>query len=192
MKNYKGGTMSTLNGSSLFTGIYSGLTNTYSLISNQYSNNVTLENISAARTNTSLSATLNQSFASYIQTNFNSLDADKDGVISAVEMNNLTNQISTQGMTKTQLAQLGTASGLSSETLSDVLEHFNDIDANKDGKITTAEISAFKINSAAEKKKTEFANRAATNMSVFYGDENASSAADSSSLLSYKYLSDKT
>lgn len=192
MKNYKGGTMGTLNGSSLFTGIYSGLTNTYSLISNQYSNNVTLENISAARTNTSLSATLNQSFASYIQTNFNSLDADKDGVISAVEMNNLTNQISTQGMTKTQLAQLGTASGLSSETLSDVLEHFNDIDANKDGKITTAEISAFKINSAAEKKKTEFANRAATNMSVFYGDENASSAADSSSLLSYKYLSDKT
>lgn len=181
--------MGTLSGASLFTGIYSGLTNTYSQISGEYADGVTLANIADARTNSKLTSLLNQTFASYIQTNFESLDTDKDGILGSSELSNLTNMISAQGLTAAQLTQLGTASGLSNSALEQVLQHFNDIDANKDGKVTTAEISSYNITSAAEKKKTEFRNKAASNMSVFYGDSD-SSAADSSSLLSYKYLSE--
>lgn len=181
-----------LNGASLLSGITSGLTSTYSLLASQYTNGLTLSDISTARSNTALSSTLNQNFASYMQTNFSTLDTDKDGILGANEISNFTNQIATQGLTQAQLSQLGTASGLSNSTLEQVLQHFNDIDANKDGKVTTAEISAFNIKSAEEKKKTEFSNRAATNMSVFYGDENASSSATSSSLLDFKYLSENS
>jgi Ca2+-binding EF-hand superfamily protein len=175
--------METLNGSALLSGIYSGLTNTYSLIANQYPEGVTLANISAARANPSLNTSLNQTFASYMQSNFSSLDTDKNGIINSSEMNALSNQISTMGLTASQLMQLGTASGISGETLSKVLENFSKIDVNGDGKVTTAEISAYNITSAAEEKKEEYSTRAATtDMSIFYGSEDTSSI-DSSSLL---------
>lgn len=183
--------MGTLNGSSLFTGIYSGLTSTYSLIANEYSGGVTLENISNARTNTSLTSSLNQTFASYLQTNFSSLDKDGDGVLGSNELSNLTNSISTQGLTATQLTQLGTASGLSTSTLEKVLEHFSDIDSNGDGRVTTTEISAYNIKSQMEKKKIEFSNKAASNMSTFYSD-GTSSSDSSDSLVAYKYMDDSS
>ena len=175
--------MDNINGTALLSGIYSGLTSTYSLIANQYPSGVTLANLSAARTNPTLNASLNQTFASYIQSNFSSLDKDKNGVISSTEMSALANKISTQGLTAAQLTQLGTASGLSTDALQQILTHFSQIDANGDGKVTTAEISAYNVTSAEDKKKTEFSTRAATNdMSVFYGND-SSSADDSSSLL---------
>lgn len=180
--------MSTLNGNSLFSGIYSGLTSTYSLISSQYSGEVTLSNIASAMTNTSNATTLNQNFASYLQSNFSTLDTDKDGKLSSTEFSTATNKIYSQGLTQYQLSQLGTASGMSTETLSEVLEHFAEVDANGDGKVTTSEITSYKIKSQEEKKKTEFANQAASNMSVFYGSDDASSSsAQASSLLDYKY-----
>lgn len=179
--------MTNTNGSALITGISSGLINTFGVLANASPNGVTLSSISSARSNTALAATLNPTFASYIQTNFSSLDKNGDGIISASELTTITNQISKQGLTRSQLTQLGTASGMSNQSLEQVLEHFNDIDANHDGKVTTAEISAYTIKSAEDKKKTEFANKAATNMSVFYGSED-SSAADSSSLLDYKRM----
>lgn len=178
--------MSTYNNNSLFAGINAGLTGAYSLIANAYSGEVTLSNIATARTDTKLATSLNPTFASYIQNNFSSLDTNHDGKLSSAELSNSTNQMAMRGLTASQLTQLGTASGLSTETLEQVLEHFNDIDANKDGKITTAEISAFRIRSNEEKKKIEYANKAAGNMSVFYGDEDSSSA-DTSSLVAYKY-----
>lgn len=178
--------MSTLNGSSLLTGITSGLTSTYSILANASSGGVTLESINAARSNTALATTLNPTFASYIQTNFATIDADRDGVLSAKELSNMTNKISTQGVTQAQLSQLGTATGMSSETLEQVLQHFSDIDTNHDGRVTNAEITAYSLRSAEETKKMEFANKAAKNMSVFYGDDDAS--ADSASLLSFKYM----
>ena len=181
-----------LDGTSLFTGIYSGLTNTYALLAQQYPNGVTLSNITEARTKAATTANgLNQGFAQYMQTNFSSLDKDGNGVISAAELNNLSNQIATQGLSKTQLTQLAAAgtSGMSGSLLETVMSHFDDIDTNHDGKVTNSEIKAYGVTSDKEKKKAEFSNRAATNMSVFYGDE-SSSAADSSSMLDYKYLSD--
>lgn len=181
--------MSTLSGNGLFAGIYSGLTNTYSLLANAYPGGVTPTTIAEARQNPQLANSLNPTFASYIQTNFTSLDADRDGILSSAELSSLTNKITTQGLTAAQLTQLGAATGLAGGALEQVLAHFNDIDVNHDGKVTMAEISAYNITSAEEKKKTEFANKAAASQSIYYADENASSAADSSSLLSYKYLS---
>lgn len=177
---------------SLFSGVTAGLLNTYSVLANSSTTGVTLSTISSAMSNSSLATSLNPTFASYIATNFNSLDADRDGVLSSNELSNLTNSIKMSGLTAAQLSQLGPACGISGQTLNQVLEHFADIDTNCDGKVTAAEITAYKLKSAMEKKKTEFANKAATNQSIFYGDDNASSASDSSSMLAFKYWNDGT
>lgn len=175
---------------SMFSGITSGLMSTYSVLANASTNGVTLDSINSARSNNSLATMLNPTFASYIQTNFAMLDTNHDGVLGSAELSNLTNSINATGLTAAQLSQLGPASGLSGDALSQVLEHFADIDTNGDGKVTSNEIQAYKLKSAMDKKKTEFANKAAANESVFYGDDNASSAADASSMLAFKYWND--
>ena len=171
----------------LLAGVYAGLTNTYSYLASQYPNGLTLENLTEARTNTSNLGVLNQTFASYLQNNFGTIDKDGDGTITAEEMNNLSNRISTQGLTKAELTQLYASgcSGISESTMSKILEHFDEMDTNHDGRITSAEISAYDINCARMEVEDEFNNRRATDMSVFYGDSSASS--DTYSLLSYKY-----
>jgi Ca2+-binding EF-hand superfamily protein len=180
--------MTTLNGKSILAGINSGLNNTYALLAQQSSGGVTLASIADSQTNAAKTG-INQTFASYLTTNFSAMDADKDGILSSTELTDTTNQLSTKGVTQAQLTQLGTASGLSAEALSEVLGHFAQIDTNGDGKVTSGEITAFNLTSAMEKKKIEFSNKAATNMSVFYGDD-STAAADDSSLIDYKYLSD--
>ena len=179
--------MANSNSSGLLSGIYSGLTNTYSYLAAQYPNQVTLENINKARSNSNSANIINQGFASYLQTNFKTIDKDKDGIISAEEMNNMTNIISAQGFTKDELSQLYAtgASGLSSGTIENILLHFDDMDSNHDGRITSAEISAFNVNSSKQKMEDEFNARKANNMSVFYGDEDT--AVDAYSILSYRY-----
>ena len=174
--------------SNLFAGIYAGLTNTYAQLTAQNPNGLTLQGISDARANQDNLLTLNQSFASYLQTNFTNIDKDGDGIISPDEMTNLTNMMSAQGLTRAELTQLyasGT-SGLSDSTIQDILEHFDDMDTNHDGRITQEEISAYSVNSARQEKVDEYAHKAATNMSVFYGSE-SSSDSDSYSMLSYRY-----
>ena len=177
------------NNNGILSGVYAGLTNTYSYLASQYPNGLTLENLTEARTKTTNLGVLNQTFASYLQNNFASIDNDGDGVITADEMNNLSNRISAQGLTKAELTQLyaSGASGLSESTMSKILEHFDDMDTNHDGRITSAEISAYDVNSARMEVEDEFNNRRATDMSVFYGD--SSSSSDTYSLLSYKYKS---
>lgn len=177
------------NNNGILSGITSGLTTTYSYLASQYPNGLTLENLNEARTKTSNSNVLNQSFASYLQNNFSKIDKDGDGTITASEMNNLSNIISTQGLTKDELTQLyasGT-SGLSDSTMTKILEHFDEMDTNHDGRITSAEISAYDVNCARMEVEDEFNNRRASDMSVFYGD--TSSSSDTYSLLSYKYKS---
>lgn len=176
-------------GSSLFTGINAGLTNTYALLAQAYgSTGVTPTNILAAMSNSQLAGRINPTFASYMQSNFTALDTNKDGTLCASELANMTNVIATQGLSMQQLSQLGPAIGLSGDTLSQVLEHFNDIDANHDGKVTSAEIQNFTLKSAEEKKKTEFASKAAANMSMFYGDDDSSTNINASSMVDYKYM----
>ena len=174
-------------GSSLLAGIYSGLTNTYSYLASQYPNKVTLENINKARTDSNTANVINQGFASYLQTNFQNIDKDNDGIISAEEMTNMTNILSTQGLTKDELTQLYAtgSSGLSASTIENILTHFDDMDTNHDGRITSAEITAFNVDSSKQKLEDEFNAKKASNMSVFYGDD--SSSVDSYSILSYRY-----
>jgi Ca2+-binding EF-hand superfamily protein len=174
--------------SSILAGIYSGIENTYSYISSQYTDGVTLKNITSARSNTTIAQNLNSSFASYLQSNFKSIDSNKDGVITSDEMTNLTNRLSSTGMTKTELQQLfaSGSSGISESKMNEILEHFEDMDTNHDGKLTDAEISAFTVNSSKQEKQDEMRLKAAGDMSVFYGDDSASS--DSTySILSYRY-----
>ncbi len=183
--------MTSSSGSSLLSGIYSGLTSTYSYLSALYPNGVTLENIATARTDTSTSNVINQSFAAYLQTNFSNIDKDGDGVISASEMTNLTTQLSAQGLTKSELTQLyaSGASGISASTMENILNHFDEMDTNHDGRITSAEISAYSVDCSKQKKQDEMRLKAASDMSVFYGSEDSS--ADTYSILSYRY-SDNT
>jgi len=178
------------NNNGILSGISSGLTSTYSYLAAMYPNGLTLDNITEARTSSKTSSVLNQSFASYLQSNFTNIDKDGDGIISSDEMNNLSNTISTQGLTKAELTQLyaSGSSGLSESTMTKILEHFDDMDTNHDGRITSAEISAYDVNCARMEVEDEFNNRKAADMSVFYGDSSSSSSSDYN-LLSYKYKS---
>lgn len=175
------------NNNGILSGIASGLTSTYSYLASQYPDGLTLDKLNEARTKTNNLNTINQSFASYLQTNFSTIDKNGDGIITAEEMNNLSNMISTQGLTKTELTQLFSsgASGLSESTMTKILENFDEMDTNHDGRITSAEISAYDINCSRMEVEDNFNNRRATDMSVFYGD--SSSSTDTYSLLSYKY-----
>lgn len=179
------------NNNGILSGISAGLTNTYAYLASQYPNGLTLENLTEARGKTSNLNVLNQSFASYLQNNFTNIDKDGDGIITSQEMDNLSNLISTQGLTKAELTQLYASggSGLSESTITKILEHFDEMDTNHDGRITSAEISAYDVNCARMEVEDEFNNRRATDMSVFYGDSSAST--DTYSLLSYKYKNNK-
>lgn len=177
-----------LNGSSLFTGINSGLTNTYSLLSNQYKDGITIDNLNKALTNTNVTNTAyGSTFASYLTSNFNSVDKNGDGKISADEIQNYMSNMARQGLTREQIMTLGSTAGMTNSLQETVLAHFDDIDANHDGKVTNQEISAYGVNSQIEKQKIADRNRVVNNMSMFYGsDDNKYEG----SLMDYRYLSD--
>ena len=76
-----------LDGSSLFTGINAGLTNTFAALSGQYTEGITQENLNKALTNTNITNTAyGSTFASYLSGNFNSVDKKADGKSSAEEI----------------------------------------------------------------------------------------------------------
>lgn len=175
-------------GSSIIASISSNLSNTYSYLASLYpEDGVTYKNITAARNDNTNYLTLNQPFATYLQNNFQTLDKDGDGVISADEMNNLTNTISTSGVSRTELTQLAASGAYSTDMVNKILEHFDDMDTNHDGRITSAEISSFTHSCNKQEKIDEENYKKATQTSVFYGDDNASTDVSSYSILSYKY-----
>lgn len=178
-----------LDGSSLFSGINAGLTNSFSLLSSQYPDGITLDNLNSALTNTNVTNTAyGSTFASYLTNNFNSVDKDRDGVISADEIQKLMNNMATQGLTREQIIALGASSGMTNSLQETVLSHFDDIDANHDGKVTNAEINAYGVNSQLEKQKIADRNRVVNNMSMFYGDDLTEYKG---SMLDYRYLDDE-
>lgn len=180
--------MASTSGSSIITSITSGLSNTYQYLAALYpQDGVTYKNITKARSDNSNYLTLNQSFASYLQNNFASFDKDGDGKISAAEMDKFAQTLSTAGVSKTELSQLATSGAYSASTISKILEHFDEIDTNHDGRVTSAEISAFSYDCAKQEEMDKNNYRKATSdMSVFYGNENATEP-DSYSILSYRY-----
>lgn len=176
-----------VSGSSIISSISSSLTSTYSYLAYLYPDGVTYENITSARTDSSNYLTLNQSFASYLQTNFSSIDKDGDGVISADEMSNVTNTIATSGVSRAELTQLAASGTYSSETVSKILDHFDEIDTNNDGRVTSDEITAYTYACQKQEKLDEENYKKATNMSLFYGDDDSSTDVSSYSILSYRY-----
>ena len=155
-------------GSSIIASISSNLSNTYSYLASLYpEDGVTYKNITAARNDNTNYLTLNQPFATYLQNNFQTLDKDGDGVISADEMNNLTNTISTSGVSRTELTQLMMSGAYSTDMVNKILEHFDEMDTNHDGRITSAEISSFTHSCNKQEKLDEENYRKATQTSVF-------------------------
>lgn len=175
-----------LDGTSMFTGINSGLTNAFAQLNGQYSDGVTLENLNKALTNSNYltNSGINGTFASYMTNNFNSIDSNSDGTISADEIQNLMSQMATQGLTREQIISLAGSSGMSTSLQETVLNHFDQIDKNKDGKVTKQEIQAYGVESDLEKQKTADRNRIVSNMSMYYDVDDVSD----SSLLDYRYL----
>ena len=176
-----------LDGSSMFTGINSGLTNTFTQLSGQYADGITLDNLNKALTNCNvINTSYGATFASYMTSNFNTIDSDSDGVISASEIQDLMSQMATQGLTREQIIALAGSSGMSTSLQETVLSHFDSIDKNKDGRVTNQEIQAYGVESDLEKQKAADRNRLVSNMSMFYDV----GTVDNSSLLDYRYLND--
>lgn len=176
-----------LDGTSMFAGINANFTNAFNQLNGQYSDGVTLENLNKALTNTVLTnTTYGTTFASYMTNNFNSIDKDHDGKISANEIQDMMSNMAAQGLTREQITALAGSSGLTSlqET---VLAHFDDIDKNHDGKVSNQEIQAYGVESDLEKQKTADRNRIVNNMSMYYDNETDYEG----SLLDYRYI-DKT
>ncbi len=188
LTNTIGGLMANrIDGTSLFTSMNSGLTNTFSILSTTFSDGVTLKNLADKEAASALNSNgINQNFKSYIQTNFASFDKNHDGKLTADEINAYATNLARQGMTMEQLAQLGTSTGMSSSLLDTVMSHFNEIDANKDGKVTNAEIQAYGVNSSVEKQRKADRTQMLKQMSTFYDTSTTSDA----SLLDYRYLED--
>jgi hypothetical protein len=56
---------------------------------------------------------------------------------------------------------------------STVLEYFDQIDANNDGRVTDAEIRAFSYKSQRQKLDTELNGVKSSNMSIYYTDDSS-------------------
>ena len=179
-----------LNGKSLLTGIQAGMTNSYAVLSGIYKDGITQSNLVEAMGNSQLLTStggLGATFASYLNQNFGQLDKDANGTLSASEVQTMMTQIANQGLTRDQITQLGGLSGISTDMQGTILDHFNEIDTNHDGRVTSGEIQAYNLTSNMAKHKVEDENRMIKNTSIFYGDEDKEF---SSSLLSYKWLND--
>lgn len=158
--------MANYSGTSLFTSAISGLNSNYLLLLNG-GNGLTLDKILHPETD-AIKYSVNQSFRSYLMTNFNQIDMDGDGKISSADFKNYSTKLSTQGMTYNELSQLCTTGGTSMSNLLDtVLSNFNEIDANHDGRVTQGEINAYKVNREIKKVKEEYPKIDPTKMSIF-------------------------
>ena len=183
--------MANLSASSLFAGVNSGITNSYAVLSHMYSGGLTQKNLAKAMTNTNLLQTsYGTTFAQYLSQNFGTLDKNGDGTLSTKEVNKLLNQVSSKGLTREQVSSLGGMSGISANAQATVLDHFNEIDTNHDGYVSSGEVQAYILQSKIENKKENDRTKMINRTSLFYANENASD--ESTSLLSYKWLQDES
>jgi hypothetical protein len=162
--------MANLIGSSLFTGAISGLNSNYLLLLNG-AQGLTLDKI-LHPDNDSIKYTVNQTFRSYMLTNFNQIDVDGDGQITTKDVDKYVSKIKTQGMTYQELSQLcGSSSGSMSSLLDTVLSNFNEIDTNHDGRVKQGEINSYRINDDIKEMKKEYPKIDPTKMSMFYDSQ---------------------
>ena len=72
------------------------------------------------------------------------------------------------GLTYNQLAQLCTQYGSTSSLYQTVLDNFNEIDANGDGRVTNAEIRGYGVEKEAEQVKEKYPKYDLKGMSIFH------------------------
>lgn len=172
--------MANLIGSSLFTSAISGLNTNYLLMLNG-TDGLTMDNI-LNPTNDTIRYTVNQTFRSYMMTNFNQIDMDGDGKIGINDVNGYVTKLKTQGMTYNELTQLCANGGSTMSSLLDtVLSNFNKIDTNHDGRITQSEINAYRINEDIKDVKEKYPKIDPTQMSMFYESKVANDTETTSS-----------
>lgn len=178
--------MSRLNGNGLFSTALYGLTNTYSILAQNSKSGLTYEDLTNPSAEKLQQLGYNTTFSSYLAQNFSALDEDGDGKINASDVSNLTSKLSSQGLSYNEIVQLCSSGALGSSSLTNtVLNYFDQIDDNNDGRITSAEIQAFGIEAEVEKAKTEYGTPRTSDMTVFYG--NSDSDEEATSLLDSRY-----
>ncbi len=165
--------MGLINGQTLFTGVGANLSSTYTTLLSTMSTSgkgLTLKDLSGTLTPATLTALGNNNvFLSYLKNNFNTLDADGDGEITSSDMNTTINNIQSKGLTYNEIQQLCSNSG-NSTLYNTVLEYFNQIDTNGDGKVTSAEITAFNYKCDRFRVEQKYHGYKATSASLFYSD----------------------
>lgn len=179
--------MSYLNGQSLLVNAMSGLTSTFSTLAqnNSSGGKISLEDITNPSSTVLSQLGYNTSFLQYLSNNFNNIDEDNDGQIDAKDLSKLTQTMQTQGLTYQEIAQLCASGNMSSSLTDTVLNYFNKIDKNGDGRVTSEEITAFSYESERQKMDTEYNGFKSSSMSVFYGSESADD--ETSSLIDNMY-----
>ena len=179
--------MTIMNGQALFANALSGLQNTYSVLAKNSANGggITIEELTNPSNSVVQQLGGNMSFAQFLTTNFSAIDKDGDGTIGATDMSNLTSKLSQNGLSYDELCSLCSSGMSGSEMLTNVLTYFNQIDTNKDGRVTNAEIQAFNLKADEERLKTEYQSFRSSSMSVFYGED--SSDSEPSSLIDNLY-----
>lgn len=192
-KNYRNGAhkMGLLNGSGLMNTALYGLQNTYSILAqNSTDGKISLKDITNPSTEVLQQLGYNSSFAQYLSSNFSALDKDGDGTISADDVSNLTSKLQQNGLSYQEIVQLCSSGAMGNSSLtSTVLNYFDQIDTDGNGRVTDAEIRAFSLKADEEKMKTKYQSFKASDMTVFYGDENASDE-EPSSLIDNLYPKD--
>ena len=161
-------TSTRLSGNSLYAQAISGLkTNYLYLMQGVKGNGLSLQNIISPSEEAKKSPYLNVSFSQYLASNFNSIDMDKDGIISEKDLSRYTSNLQTTGLTYNQLVELCSTNG-SNTLLETVLNNFAEIDANGDGRVTSGEISGYSINKEAQDVKDKYPKVDPNQMSMFY------------------------
>ena len=175
----------TLN-SGVFASAMAGLTNTFAqLAQGRTTGGLTLDEIVNPDKEKVNTLSLNSGFVQYLTSNFDNIDKDGDGKITSEDLSNLMNTISKSGLTYDEICQLGASGAIPSDMLNTILTYFGEIDKNHDGKITSSEISSYKMEADRYELEKKYDSFQASSMSVFYADENATE--DYSSILDYKY-----
>ena len=124
---------------------------------------------------------INSQFFQMISNQFNQLDTDNDGNLTAQEASSMLTGISTAGLSRDQITSLRSQGAIDDELASTIIANFSKIDTNGDGKVTEAEINAFMLNKDIQTKKDEQKELMIKNMSCFYDVDTTSTSTSSAS-----------
>ena len=163
---------SRMTGNSIFASAINSIKSSYYYFL-QDASGLTLDNLINPPKELKTNSYMNYNFSSYLTSNFSKFDLDGDGKISEKELNEYTTRMTTYGLTYNELVQLCAQNG-SSSLLETVLNNFQDIDTNGDGRVTSGEISAYTIDQEKEEMEKEYPKVDPNHMSVFYDTSSSS------------------